>query len=87
MRQQCPNDTRVLVRQGHRRNVRVTPVRQLSEPALYGTHLALGGAEHRAGAKNQQRAQVAIAALADAQQPAACRKKSETTYRKGMGFG
>ena len=34
MRQQCPHDTRILIRQCHRRHVLLTTAQQLPEPAL-----------------------------------------------------
>jgi len=66
MREQCPHDARVLVRQGHRCHVLVAPTNQLCEPSWRIPRLALCHTHNGAGTMNQQRSQVRIAPLADA---------------------
>ena len=67
MGQQRPHDPGILVRQCHRRYIRVTPGHQFSQPA-FRFCFVLGKLEHRSGSVDHQGAQVGVAAFADAQQ-------------------
>ena len=65
--QQCPYDARVLVGQGHGRHVGVASLEQPAQPTGDFLRLALGGMQDRARSMDQQRAQIHVAPLADAQ--------------------
>lgn len=66
MRQERPDRARVLVGQRHRRHVLVASRQQLGKPRI-GIRFAFGCSQRRPRAVDEQRAQVGIAALADAQ--------------------
>ena len=68
MREQCPDDARILVRKGYRRYVLMTSTNELYEPTLPLIIFALGNADHRTGAVDQQCSQVGISTLANAKQ-------------------
>ncbi len=67
-RQQRPDDSRVLVGQGHRCHVPVSPAEQPGEPAFRVIRPARGDTDHRARPVNEQRPHIGIPPLADAQQ-------------------
>jgi hypothetical protein len=65
-RQQCPQHSRVLVGQGHRRHVGPASQLKSTQPDATRVAFALDHASASACAVDEQRAQVTIAALADA---------------------
>ena len=66
MREQRPDPPRIFVGQGH--HIWVSSMEQLSEPVSRMIRWALGDVDDRARAVNEQRPQIGIAALANAQQ-------------------
>ena len=65
-REHRPDDSRVLVSKCHRRNICMSPLPQFSEPKASWILLAASSRQGSAGTVDHQRAQVSIAALADA---------------------
>jgi hypothetical protein len=71
-----PDDPRVLVRQRYSHDVRMPPFAHPAEPKASLVLLAMRLAEHGPCAVDHERAQVAVAALADAEQPGAAASRS-----------
>ena len=67
-REHCPDDARVLVGQRHRRHIEAARELEPARPDAASVASALDPAQSGAGPVNEQGAQVAIAALADAEQ-------------------
>ena len=68
MGEQRPDDARVLVGQGHRRDVLVAPANQTGEPGLRMIYFAFCCPDYRAGIVNEQCPKISVTAFADAQQ-------------------